>query len=449
VKRARLLLVACAGLALAACATAPRPPVAAPEEAVAAAPPVAVPGAPPPDPAPVKPPPEPAEAPAAREPAAGWPALAASFEFARCDDAAAAVRRWTRVYTANPKRFEDMLRRALPFLGYVQGEVLAAKLPGEFVLLPLVESSYVAFASKGNRPAGIWQFMPVTARHFGLAVGPAYDARLDVAAATRAAVEYLTYLGGRFERDWTLVNMAFNAGEYRVRGALARARRGGAPLAHDQLALSPITHEHFAKLTALACIVREPERWHVRLPERDSQPLLAALPLAAATDVALLARVARSDVASLERFNPAARGGRLPAGAMALVPASEAAAAATRLERVPRELRTGWRMADTRSRDWNALAGSGVDAALLAELNDAAPDAAPPPRVLARSRSAAAGGVAAAADAAGRYAVRAGDSLWLIARRFGVSVASLLQWNALPTRHVLRPGQLLWVAAPR
>jgi membrane-bound lytic murein transglycosylase D len=42
-----------------------------------------------------------------------------------------------------------------------------------------------------------------------------------------------------------------------------------------------------------------------------------------------------------------------------------------------------------------------------------------------------------------QYTVRSGDSLWLIARRFNVSVASLRQWNALPRRTLLQPGQTL------
>ncbi len=41
------------------------------------------------------------------------------------------------------------------------------------------------------------------------------------------------------------------------------------------------------------------------------------------------------------------------------------------------------------------------------------------------------------------YTVRSGDSLWLIAKRFNVSVARLRQWNALPRRALLQPGQKL------
>ncbi len=42
-----------------------------------------------------------------------------------------------------------------------------------------------------------------------------------------------------------------------------------------------------------------------------------------------------------------------------------------------------------------------------------------------------------------QYTVRSGDSLWVIARRFNVSVARLRQWNTLPQRALLQPGQKL------
>ena len=39
------------------------------------------------------------------------------------------------------------------------------------------------------------------------------------------------------------------------------------------------------------------------------------------------------------------------------------------------------------------------------------------------------------------YVVRRGDTLWGIARRYGVGLHDLLRWNGLPEDHVLRPGE--------
>ncbi|MEX2524854.1 MAG: LysM peptidoglycan-binding domain-containing protein [Gammaproteobacteria bacterium] len=41
------------------------------------------------------------------------------------------------------------------------------------------------------------------------------------------------------------------------------------------------------------------------------------------------------------------------------------------------------------------------------------------------------------------YTVQRGDSLWLISRRFGVTISQLLEWNNLPRNKHLQPGQEL------
>jgi membrane-bound lytic murein transglycosylase D len=45
-----------------------------------------------------------------------------------------------------------------------------------------------------------------------------------------------------------------------------------------------------------------------------------------------------------------------------------------------------------------------------------------------------------------KYRVRSGDTLWDIARKFGVSTGQLCAWNGLSKRGVLRPGQVLLLA---
>ena len=44
-----------------------------------------------------------------------------------------------------------------------------------------------------------------------------------------------------------------------------------------------------------------------------------------------------------------------------------------------------------------------------------------------------------------RYTVRKGDSLFLISRKFNVSIAELRSWNRLNGSKHLQPGQLLKV----
>lgn len=103
------------------------------------------------------------------------------------------VTHWARSYTANPARFSENLRRAMPFLLIVVAEIERLELPGEFAMLPYVESHYRPLPGNGNAPAGMWQFVPMTARGSGLRVTQDYDGRLDARDSSRAA---LTLIAG-------------------------------------------------------------------------------------------------------------------------------------------------------------------------------------------------------------------------------------------------------------
>jgi membrane-bound lytic murein transglycosylase D len=95
--------------------------------------------------------------------------------------------------------------------------------PTDLSAIVLVESGGqpAALSRKGAR--GLWQFMPDTARRYGLIVNPERDERLDVGRSTHAAARYLRDLYGKFG-DWQLTFAAYNAGEDLVQRAMERNR---------------------------------------------------------------------------------------------------------------------------------------------------------------------------------------------------------------------------------
>lgn len=438
----RLLAAAAPAALLAACAQAPVRAPAPQPPATPASPPQEVARAP--------------QAPAPPAPAASdaWERLRRSFVMDGCD-ADPDIAAWARRYAAAPDRFEAQIGAALPLLRYVQAQAEAADVPGEFVLLPWVESEYRAVPGARGGPAGIWQIMPQTARTLGLDLGRDYDGRLDVHASTQAALRLLRRYDDEFH-DWRLADMAFNVGEYRVKRLLDRHGAPGASPAIPALPVGRITREHLTRLLAMACIVREPARFGVELPRLDDGGRLVLVPLDAPIDLRVAARLAGMPLEALRALNAGYRRTRMPARGAPhhlLLPHDHAERFRGAYALMDAARWSDWREARLRApATLQTLAARGdVPAAALAAANavDAdAPLSAGRTLLLPHALLAQAGAQLAAADApTPTHTAQPGESLWSIARRYRVSVDDLRAWNGL-AGDTLRPGRVLRLSAP-
>lgn len=113
------------------------------------------------------------------------------------------------------KFFIEAYKRSGKYRPYIVSELKAAGMPVELSWLPLIESGFKVKALSRARALGPWQFIPSTGYKFGLKRDKYIDERIDPIKSTKAAIEYLKELHQIFG-DWSTVLAAYNCGEGRV-----------------------------------------------------------------------------------------------------------------------------------------------------------------------------------------------------------------------------------------
>jgi membrane-bound lytic murein transglycosylase D len=93
--------------------------------------------------------------------------------------------------------------------------------PKELINLGVIESNFNPQSMSPAGARGIWQFMPITAKEYGL-MSWYNDKRTHPAASTEAAAKHLRKLYMKFQ-DWLLAIAAYNGGETHIVKALQKA----------------------------------------------------------------------------------------------------------------------------------------------------------------------------------------------------------------------------------
>ena len=110
----------------------------------------------------------------------------------------------------------------LPYFNLIDNIFAQYGLPRELKYLAVIESNLNTGATSWVGAGGPWQFMPYTARDYGLLVNRDYDERRDYIKSTHAAARYLLTLY-RQMHDWLLVIAAYNGGPGRVYDAMKKS----------------------------------------------------------------------------------------------------------------------------------------------------------------------------------------------------------------------------------
>ncbi|HTU65125.1 MAG TPA: LysM peptidoglycan-binding domain-containing protein [Steroidobacteraceae bacterium] len=363
-------------------------------------------------------------------------------------------------YANNPEYLERTFGRAVPYLHHIVKEIEARGMPLELALLPVVESAFEPYAQSWVRANGLWQFMPGTGERFGLKQDWWYDGRRDVIASTRAALDYLQYMHDEFFDDWLLAIAAYNCGEFRVQREVNKNRALGKPVDFFSLSLPAETRAYVPKLLAMRRLVLNPEDYGIAFSPIPNEPYFVKVDTGGQLDLTLAAELAGITLDEVYELNPGFhRWATDPAGPhFLLLPRDTAEAFQRNLEQLSPDQRVRvsmhkikagetvasiakkYKTQTTVVRDMNNL-DNAAPLVIGSELRVPSAVVNLPPKVMLAAARVDGGNRSGRRP--GIHVVRSGDSLWAIAKRHRMNVATLARLNGMGPGDTLRAGQKL------
>ena len=317
------------------------------------------------------------------------------------------------------ERYAEAIRRAWRYLPVME-QIFVSEygLPRELTRLPFIESSfdYTAYSSVGA--AGIWQFMPRTARAHKMQVGKYVDERRDPIRATRAAAEYLRAAYSSLG-TWPLAITSYNHGIGGVRSKVKRAGTNNlAAIIEDprERYFGFASSNFYPEFLAALEIFQDHQKYFPEIP--IEQPLRhVSVPIRSSVSANHVARQTGVPIQALKEANyalldPIWRGAaRIPAGYVLRVPIEyqQHAERVITPENVP-----------VRAASKTKSSGSKLPAPIEPAQADE--------REQRISKQ--------------RYIVQPGDSLFTISKRSGASIKKIKQANRLTSAKIMA-GQII------
>ncbi len=300
------------------------------------------------------------------------------------------VRHFVGYYsTTGRSRFQGLLGRSGKYMPMIAKVLSQEGLPEELGYLALLESEFVVNTTSRNGAVGLWQFVAGTALRYGLRIDEWVDERRDPVKSTRAAAAYLKDLHNRYGR-WYLATAAYNAGPGTIDKALQQSGARDFWNIKAKAQLSDETRNFVPKFVAIALIAMDPKKYGLDNVVYEKPLDYEEVELDAPMKLAVLAKSAETDVSSVRNLNPALLRDSTPPG------------------------EPGFRV-NLPVENASMFLAKSSEKALEKDVE--------PARVV-------------------MHEVKRGDTLFSIARRYGLEVSALMDFNGLTTSRV-RIGQKL------
>ena len=197
----------------------------------------------------------------------------------------------------------------------VENIFAAEGIPDELKYLALGESSLNPTARSSAGAAGMWQFMPATARSEGLRVDSWIDERMDPELSTRAAAKHLKTLYESYSGNWHLALAGYNCSYRCITRAVNRA--GGSinnPPSFWEIYpyLPQQTRNFIPKFIAATLIVSDPELYGIQVEDLGQEYTYDVVLINGMLSLENAAELAGVDLATIRNLNPSVRKATLP-----------------------------------------------------------------------------------------------------------------------------------------
>ena len=367
-------------------------------------------------------------------------------------------------YASHEDYLQRVMERSDPFIHYILSEAEKLNLPTELVLLPVVESAFQPFAYSHGRASGLWQFIPSTARLYGLKQTWWYDGRRDIYSSTQAALKYLTNLNKLFKGDWLLALAAYNSGSGTVQRAIKKNKKLNKPTDFWHLDLPKETRSYVPKLLALKELINHPQDHGISLRCIPHVPGFKRVNVGSQIDLALAAELAEIDLDTLYNYNPAYnRWATPPEGPhYLLLPADAADTLTANLETLPDEDRIRWQRHLIKSGETLSQIAVKYDTTVdhLRTVNNIRANNIRAGKHLlipvasgkrgdytlsAGQRLSSIKNTSKSGKTRINHIVQKGESFWELSRKYDVDMHGLAKWNGMAVRDPLKEGQKIVV----
>src|SRR5678815_173862 len=199
---------------------------------------------------------------------------------------------------------ERALARSGKYMSMIAQVLHEEGVPEELAYLALIESGYVTHSSSSSGAVGLWQFVPGTARRYGLKMDSWVDERRDPIKSTRAAAAYLKDLHNYFGR-WYLAIAAYNAGQGAIEKAMQSSGANDFWTLSAKAKLREETRNFVPKFVAASLIASDPQKYGFIDVAYEPPMDYEEMEVQGSLRFASLAEMAGTDPETIRDLNPA------------------------------------------------------------------------------------------------------------------------------------------------